>query len=173
MGTDDLRINERIQSNEVRLIDDKGDQRGVLKFREALDLARESGLDLVEVAPNAKPPVCKLLDYSKYKFEQEKKSREQKKRQKQVKLKEVRMQPKIEKHDLDFKTKKIVQFLSAGNKVKVTIRFRGRELAHTEFGRVVLDKVLDILVEGTFTLETRPHMEGRLMSMILAPKGHH
>jgi len=136
------RINEKIQVREVRLIDEKGEQRGIVPTVEAMEMARRTGLDLVEVSPTASPPVCKLLDYGKYRFEQEKKLREAKKKQKLVKLKEIRMQPKIEEHDLAFKTKHIAEFLGEGFKVKVTIRFRGRELAHTERGRDVLNKVL-------------------------------
>jgi translation initiation factor IF-3 len=157
-----------IQVREVRLIDSEGEQRGIMPTAEALVLAREAELDLVEVSPNANPPVCKLLDYGKYKFELDKKLRESKKRQKLVKLKEIRMQPKIEEHDLNFKTKHIKQFLSEGFKVKVTIRFRGRELAHTELGRKVLERVMDML-EGTYVLEKSPQMEGRMMSMFISP----
>ncbi|HOV63147.1 MAG TPA: translation initiation factor IF-3, partial [Spirochaetia bacterium] len=130
MADKDLRINEEIRVREVRLIEGDGTQR-VVPIQEALMLAREANTDLVEVAPQASPPVCKLMDYGKYKFDQEKKDKESKKKQKLIKIKEVRMQPKIEKHDLDFKTKHISEFLSEGNKVKVTVRFRGRELAHT------------------------------------------
>jgi translation initiation factor IF-3 len=162
------RINEMIQVREVRLIDSEGQQRGIMPTAEALGLAREAELDLVEVSPNANPPVCKLLDYGKYKFELEKKLRESKKKQKQVKLKEIRMQPKIEEHDLNFKTKHIKEFLSEGFKVKVTIRFRGRELAHTELGRKVLERVMDML-EDTYVLEKAPQMEGRMMSMFISP----
>jgi len=166
----DLRINNGIRVREVRFIDDKGEQLGVIATAKALEMAKSSGLDLVEVAPNAKPPVCKLLDYGKFKFEQEKKLRESKKKQKIVKMKEIRMQPKIEPHDLQFKTKHIQEFLDEGNKVKVTIRFRGRELAHTELGRAVLDRVLEML-EGPIVLDRNPMMEGRNMSMIVSPKG--
>ena len=132
-------------------------------------MAREAGLDLVEIAPQADPPVCKILDYGKYKFEQEKRIKDSKKKQKLIKIKEIRMQPKIEKHDLEFKTNHIREFLDEGNKVKVTVRFRGRELAHTELGRVVLEKVLELL-DGTFLLDKPPAMEGRFMSMTLNPK---
>lgn len=166
----DLRTNEKIRVREVRLIDDEGNQKGILPTIEALKMAQDRGLDLVEVAPNARPPVCKLIDYGKYKFEQEKKNRESKKKQKVVKLKEVRMQPKIETHDLEFKTKHIRDFLEGGNKVKVTIRFRGREMAHTELGRDVLVKIMDLLGEDCFNLDKSPMMEGRFMSMILSPK---
>jgi translation initiation factor IF-3 len=165
----DLRINEQIRIREVRLIDDEGNQRGIIPTTEALGLAREKGLDLVEVAPQSRPPVCRLLDYGKYKFEQEKKNREAKKKQKLVKMREVRMQPKIEEHDLQFKTKHIQEFLEEGNKVKVTIRFRGRELAHTELGRDVLLKIQEML-DTQFSVDKNPAMEGRFMSMILSPK---
>jgi len=163
------RINEKIQVREVRLIDEKGEQRGIVPTVEALEMARRTGLDLVEVSPTASPPVCKLLDYGKYRFEQEKKLREAKKKQKLVKLKEIRMQPKIEEHDLAFKTKHIAEFLGEGFKVKVTIRFRGRELAHTERGRDVLNKVLEHLGES-FIVDKTPVMEGRMMSMFISPK---
>lgn len=169
MAIKELRINERIQVREIRFIDDKGEQRGIVPTVEAMDAAKQAGLDLVEVSPTANPPVCKLLDYGKYKFEQEKRLKESKKRQKLVKLKEIRMQPKIDKHDLDFKTKHIKQFLEEGYKVKVTIRFRGRELAHTELGRNVLDRVLELL-ENSYVVEKLPKMEGRMMSMFVSPK---
>ena len=168
MASKDLRTNEAIKVREVRLVGGDGEQLGIIPTLEALELAREKGLDLVEVAPQAKPPVCRLLNYGKYKFEQEKKNRESRKKQKLVKMKEVRMQPKIETHDLDFKTKHIAEFLEQGSKVKVTIRFRGRELAHTELGKVVLDKILDRL-EVPYAVDRRPAMEGRFMSMILSP----
>ena len=170
MAVKDLRINEQIRVREVRLIDEEGNQKGIVPIREALEMAKEAGVDLVEVAPQSKPPVCKILNYGKYKFDLEKKNREQKKKQKLVKLKEVRMQPKIEKHDLAFKSKHVQEFLDGGNKVKVTIRFRGREMAHTELGRVVLDKLIELLEEGSFNLDNPPRMEGRFMSMILSPK---
>jgi translation initiation factor IF-3 len=155
---------------EVRLIDEEGKQLGVVAVTEALRLAQESVLDLVEIAPQASPPVCKILDYGKYRFELEKKNRESKKKQKLIKMKEIRMQPKIEEHDLLFKSKHVKEFLDEGNKVKVTVRFRGRELAHTERGRIVLDKVLALL-EDSFVLEKEPAMEGRFMSMVIGPKG--
>lgn len=169
MAQKELRINENIRVKEVRLVDHEGEQRGIVTTSEALAIAKDNGLDLVEVAPQANPPACKILNYGKYKFDLEKRKREAKKNQKVVKLKEVRMQPKIEKHDLDFKTKHVRSFLEEGNKVKVTIRFRGRELAHTELGKVVLDKVL-VLLEESYILDKRATMEGRTMSMILSPK---
>jgi translation initiation factor IF-3 len=166
----DLRINEAIRMREVRLIDAEGNQKGILPTIEALRMAREAGLDLVEIAPQAQPPVCKLLDYGKYKFDLEKKTRESRKHQKQVRIKEIRMQPKIDGHDLEFKTRHVREFLDEGNKVKVTVRFRGRELAHTELGKVVLDRILEKL-EGNFVLERAAQMEGRTMSLLLNPKG--
>ena len=132
------RINERIRVREVRLIDDEGNQKGIVPTVEALRMAKERDLDLVEVAPTANPPVCKILDFGKYRFEQEKKLRDSKKKQKVLKLKEIRMQPKIGPGDLDTKAKHVQEFLDEGNKVKVTIRFRGRELAHTDLGFGVL-----------------------------------
>jgi translation initiation factor IF-3 len=169
LAVKDLRINEQIRVREVRLIDGDGEQRGVLPVNEAIQLAQDAGLDLVEIAPNANPPVCKILDYGKYKFDQEKRNRESKKKQKLLKMKEIRMQPKIEKHDMEFKAKHIRDFLEDGNKVKVTIRFRGRELAHTELGRVVLEKIMELLGDS-FVIDRPPAMEGRFMSMILNPK---
>jgi translation initiation factor IF-3 len=164
----DLRINEQIRVREVRLISDDGEQQ-IVSTVEALEMAKNQDLDLVEVAPQANPPVCKILNYGKYRFENEKKAREAKTNQKIVKLKEIRMQPKIDDHDLDFKSKHVMQFLGEGNKVKVTIRFRGRELAHTELGLVVLNDVLK-LIEGSYVMDKPPAMEGRTMSMILSPK---
>ena len=163
-----LRINDMIRVPEVRLISADGRQAGVVSTEQAMELARENGLDLVEVSPMARPPVCKILDYGKYKFEQEKRIKESKRKQKLGKLKEIRMQPKIETHDLQFKARQVRQFLEEGNKVKVTIRFRGRELAHTEIGRDVLGRILKILVDAA-VLERRPQMEGRFMSMFLSP----
>lgn len=164
-----LRTNEQIRVREVRLIDEVGEQRGVLPTVEALRMARELGMDLVEIAPQSNPPVCKILDYGKFKFEQEKKLKDNRKHQKIVKIKEVRMQPKIDDHDLDFKSKHVKGFLEEGNKVKVTIRFRGRELAHTEIGEEVLKSVLT-KIEGMYVMERPPMMEGRFMSMMLIPK---
>jgi len=166
----DLRINEQIRVREVRLIRDDGDQQqGIITTLEALEIAKEHGLDLVEVAPNAVPPVVKIMDYGKFKFENEKKVRDSKKKQKLLKLKEIRMQPKIDEHDLDFKSKHVREFLAEGNKVKVTVRFRGREMAHTELGLDVLKDVL-ARIEGDYVMDKAPAMEGRFMSMVLSPK---
>ena len=164
-----LRINEQIRVREVRLIDDKGDQKGIVPTIEALKMAKEQELDLVEVAPQANPPVCKILDYGKYRFEQEKKLRDSKKNQKVLKLKEIRMQPKIGSGDLDTKAKHIQEFLDEGDKVKVTIRFRGRELAHTELGYDVLNEVLKRLTSA-YNIDKPAAMDGRNMSMTISAK---
>jgi len=165
----DLRINEQIRVREVRLVQDEGERQGIMSVQEALGIAQEMGMDLVEVAPQAVPPVVKILNYGKFKFENEKKVRDSKKKQKLLKLKEIRMQPKIDDHDLDFKSKHIKEFLLEGNKVKVTVRFRGRELAHTELGLDVLKEVL-ANIEGEYVMDKPPAMEGRFMSMVLSPK---
>lgn len=162
-----LRINEQIRVREVRLIDDEGEQNGILPTMEALRIAKERDLDLVEVSPNANPPVCKILNYGKYRFEQEKRLRDSRKNQKALKIKEIRMQPKIGPGDLDTKAKHVQEFLDEGNKVKVTIRFRGRELAHTELGYDVLNEVLKRLTENSYVVEKPAAMEGRFMSMTL------
>ena len=167
-----LRINEQIRVREVRLIDDEGEKSEVkiISTREALDLAKERNLDLVEVSPNANPPVCKILDFGKYRYEQEKRLRDSRKNKKALKIKEIRMQPKIGSGDLDTKAKHVQEFLDEGDKVKVTIRFRGRELAHTELGYDVLKEVEKRLKEGSYTIEKPAAMEGRFMSMTLNAK---
>jgi len=163
------RINEMIRVREVRLIDDEGNQLGIISTQEAVRLAKEKELDLVEVSPNANPPVCKILDYGKYRFEQEKKLRDSKKNQKVLKLKEIRMQPKIGAGDLDTKARHIQEFLDEGDKVKVTIRFRGRELAHTELGFEVLNEVTKRLTSA-YNIDKPAAMDGRNMSMTISPK---
>ena len=165
-----LRINEQIRVREVRLVDEEGGRNGIISTREALELAKDRDLDLVEVSPNANPPVCKILNYGKYRFEQEKRLRDSRKAQKALKLKEIRMQPKIGPGDLDTKAKHVQEFLDEGDKVKVTIRFRGRELAHTELGYDVLNEVLKRLTEGSYAIEKPAAMEGRFMSMTLNAK---
>ena len=167
----DLAINRQIKSQEVFLIGPQEEKIGVIPLRQALQQAEQLSLDLVEVAPQARPPVCKIINYGKFKFEQEKRQREQKKHQQQTKFKEIRMQPKINEHDVVFKTRQIQNFLTEGFKVKVTVRFRGRELAHTEYlGDNVLNKVLAHLEEHSYNIESRPKMEGRLLSMILSAR---
>ena len=171
MATKDLRINRQIRAREVLVIDQNGEQKGIMSAHEACMLAEDAGLDLVEVSPNANPPVCKILDFGKYRYEMEKKNREAKKNQVVVKVKEIRMQPKIEKQDLETKSKAIAKFLGEGNKVKVGIRFRGRELAHPELGKDVLDNILAKLTENgvAFNLDRSAIMEGKMMSMIVSP----
>ena len=155
----------------MRLIDENGEQKGVMKTFDAIRMAEEAGLDLVEVSPNANPPVCKILDFGKYRYELEKKQRDAKKNQAVIKVKEIRMQPKIDKHDLETKSKFIAEFLTEGNKVKVSIRFRGRELAHPELGKDVLDRILEILSENgvQYNLDKGAFMEGKMMSMFVSP----
>jgi len=171
LATRDLRVNRQIRAREVFVIDEDGNQKGIMSSFDAIELAEQAGLDLVEVSPNANPPVCKILDYGKFRYEQEKRLRDQKRNQVITKMKEIRMQPKIEQHDLNTKSKFIGDFLAEGNKVKVSIRFRGRELAHTELGKVVLDRILAQLTDnGVGYVVDRPAMmEGRMMSMILSP----
>ncbi len=171
MATRELRINRQIRAHQVLVIDENGVQRGTMSVPEACRLAEEAGMDLVEVSPNANPPVCKILDFGRYRYEMEKKSREAKKNQTVVKIKEIRMQPKIEKHDLETKSKAIAEFLQQGNKVKVSIRFRGRELAHPELGKAVLDRILDTLTEMgvLYNLDKGALMEGKMMSMTVSP----
>lgn len=171
MATKDLRINRQIRAREVLVIDENGVQKGVMSAFDACRLAEDAGLDLVEVSPNANPPVCKILDFGKYRYEMEKKQREAKKNQAVVKVKEIRMQPKIEKHDLETKSKAIAEFLAEGNKVKVSVRFRGRELAHPELGKVVLEKILEALtgLGVSYNLDKGAFMEGKMMSMMVSP----
>jgi translation initiation factor IF-3 len=164
----ELRTNERIKAREVRVIDDTGAQLGVMSLREALDKARERNVDLVEVAPTASPPVCRLLDYGKFRYEQTKKEREARRNQKIVSLKEVRLRPKIDDHDLATKGKTAQKFLEEGDKVKLTVMFRGRELAHTDIGRDILDKVAEHLRE-IGNIDQPPKMEGKSMTMLVSP----
>jgi translation initiation factor IF-3 len=154
---------------QVRLIDDKGDNRGVVSIREAMRLADEAGLDLVEISPGADPPVCKLLDIGKYKYEAQKKANEARKKQKVIEVKEIKLRPGIDDHDYDVKMKAMRRFVEEGDKVKVTMRFRGRELAHQELGMKILDRVRDEMADLT-KVEQHPKMEGRQMVMVIAPK---
>jgi len=162
------RINERIRVPEVRLIDEKGQQVGVVKVDEALNYAREKDLDLVEIAAEARPPVCRVLDYSKYKYEQEQKKKAARKHQQQVTVREMKLRPKIATHDYETKKGHILRFLKQGQKVKVTIMFRGREMAHPERGEVLLRKLADEIAEFG-TIEQQPNQEGRNMTMLMAP----
>jgi translation initiation factor IF-3 len=160
-------VNEHIRVREVRLIDDDGNQLGVLPTLQALQIARERGLDLVEVAPTAVPPVCRLLDYGRFKYEQEKKDREARKNQKTVLMKEVRLRPKTDEHDIDTKAKQIERFVEDGDKVKVTLRFRGREMVHPNVGRALLEDLAN-RVKNVATVERMPLMEGNSMTMIFS-----
>jgi translation initiation factor IF-3 len=163
------RINRQIRISPVRVIADDGAQLGVLSIDEALAAAQERGLDLVEVAPLARPPVVKIMDYGKFKFEQAKAARAAKKKQHVIHLKEVKYRPGIDEHDFAFKTRHAREFLQDGNKVKVTMMFRGRQMAHTELGREVLDRVTAEL-KDIGKIEQEPRLEGRNMSMVIAPK---
>ena len=163
-----IRINEQIRISPVRLIDDEGGQVGIVSIEEARDLAFDRGLDLVEVASEARPPVVKLMDYGKYKYEAQRAAREAKKKQHHVQVKEVKFRPGIEDHDYEFKTRHARRFLEEGNKVKLTMMFRGRQVTHPELGRDVLLRVTEDLKE-VGKVETRPSFEGRVMSMVLAP----
>jgi translation initiation factor IF-3 len=152
----------------VRVIDEEGNQVGIIPTRDALEMARQRGLDLVEVAPNAVPPVCRLMDYGKFRYEQSRRERESRKHQHVVELKEIRLQPKIDDHDVETKRRQAMKFLDGGDKVKFTVRFRGREMAHPEIGR----QILEGLAEGLrpyATIEQPPRMEGRTMTLHLAP----
>lgn len=160
-------MNESINVAEVRVIDADGEMRGVMTVADAIALAQESGLDLVEVSPNADPPVCKILDYGKYKYEQQKKANEARKKQKTIDVKEVKIRPGIEKHDYDVKMRNARRFLEDGDKVKVTMRFRGREMAHQEIGMELLQKMKEELADvGKVDLE--PKKEGRQIIMVLS-----
>ena len=171
MATKDLRINRQIRSREVFLIDENGEQKGVMNTYDAFRLAEEAGLDLVEVSPMANPPVCKILDFGKYRYEMEKKQKEAKKNQTVTKLKEVRMQSKIADNDINTKSKAISEFLGEGNKVKVSIRFKGRTMTNPELGKEVLDTILVKLSDMgcAFNLDKSAFMEGKMMSMMLSP----
>lgn len=161
-------MNERIRVPEVRLIDTEGKQVGVVRTSDAMSQAREAGVDLVEVAAQASPPVARLMDYGRYKYEQSKKERDAKKHQANVQLREVRMKPKIDTHDIDFKTRTAAKLLKRGDKVKVTVMFRGREITHPQIGKNLLDRVLGSLGEIAL-MEREAALEGRHMTMILAP----
>jgi translation initiation factor IF-3 len=162
-----LRVNERIRVPEVRVIDENGEQAGIMRTRDALSMARQRNFDLVEVAPNAQPPVCRLLDYGKYRYEQTKKERDARKTQKVITVKEIRLEPKIAEHDLKVKARLARGFLEDGDKVKITVRFRGRELAHTDIGQGLLEQLIEMLKDIS-TLDQSPRMEGKSLTMIMA-----
>jgi translation initiation factor IF-3 len=162
-------VNFEIDVPQVRLIDAAGENRGVVSIREAIRLAEEAGLDLCEISPNAAPPVCKILDFGKYKYEAQKKAAEARKKQKVIEIKEIKLRPGIDTHDYDVKMKAMHRFLDEGDKVKVTLRFRGREMAHQELGMKVLERVRDDLADKA-KVESSPKMEGRQMTMVISPK---
>ena len=162
-------INERIRDREVRLVSESGEQLGIMSSREALKLAREADLDLVKIAPNAKPPVCKIIDYGKYRYELARKEKEAKKKQKTMEVKEVRLSPNIDTNDLNTKANQARKFITKGDKVKVTLRFRGREMAHMASSRHVLDDFAKQLADVA-TVEKAPKVEGRSMTMFLTEK---
>lgn len=166
---DGPRANEDIQADPVRLVDADGEMVGVIGLQEAIDMAMEVGLDLVEVSPNADPPVCKILDYGKFKYEAQKKANEARKKQKVIEVKEIKMRPGIDDHDYEVKMKAVRRFLDEGDKVKMTIRFRGREMAHQDLGLKVLERVREEVGEIA-KVEQHPRPEGRLMTMVIAPK---
>ncbi|MGF0040510.1 translation initiation factor IF-3 [Peptoniphilaceae bacterium SGI.131] len=166
----ELQINEEIRYKEVRLIGSDGEQLGIVSSKEAMDMAIEKNLDLVLISPNAQPPVCKIMDYGKYRYDLIKKNKEAKKKQKTITVKEVRLSPSIEVHDLNVKARQATKFLSEGNKVKVSIRFRGRELGHTEIGEKIMTDFYELL-KDVGQQEKKPKMEGRVLVMNLQPKG--
>lgn len=166
-----VRVNNQIRARQVRVIDENGEQLGILDPRDAVREAESRELDLVEVAPQAVPPVCRIMDYGKYRYEQKRRARESRKHQHTVTLKEIKFRPKIDKHDFDYKANHVREFLSAGNKVKVTIMFRGREMAHPEFGQEILRKVVEAtsdLTVGEYNTQGS-RLEGRNMSLVLQP----
>ena len=164
-----LRINGEIHIREVRVTSATGEQLGIMPTREAMRLAEEQHLDLVEVAPKARPPVCRIMVFGKYRYEQQKREKEARKKQKVITIKEVKLRPNIEQHDYEVKLKHAMRFLGEGNKVKVTIMFRGRELSHPELGQEILDRVAEDL-KDSIIVDRKPKLEGRNMIMIVAPK---
>jgi translation initiation factor IF-3 len=165
----DIQVNHEIKAREVRVIDSNGQQLGIMSLKEALRIAQERQLDLVKVASDAKPPVCKIMDYGKYKYEQSKREKEARKNQKIINIKEIRMNPTIEEHDFQVRVRNALRFLKDGDKVKVTIKFRGREITHTQLGEEVLKKMAENVKEVGF-IEKSPQIEGRNMVMIISPK---
>ncbi len=163
------RLNHRIRVPEIRVIDSEGNQLGVMDTREALSIAREQGLDLVEIAPTAQPPVCRILDYGKYKYETAKKTKEAKKKAHTVDVKGIRMRYGTEAHDLEYRVKDTIRFLQEGNKVQVTLIFRGREVSHPEIGRAQLEKLAQLVSEAG-SVERPPVLEGKRMTLLLTPK---
>ena len=169
MQKDGPRTNEEIRVREVQLIDAEGENRGTVPTHEALQMAREAGLDLVEISPNNNPPVCKILDHGKFKFQAQKKAAEARKKQKTVEIKEIKLRPMIDDHDYDVKMRAMLRFFEEGDKVKITLRYRGREMAHQEIGTKLLDKVKAAVAEVA-KVEQDAKFEGRQVVMVLAPR---
>jgi translation initiation factor IF-3 len=167
--SNELRINEEIRAREIRVVSADGEQLGIMQVRDALRIALEKELDLVEVAPNAKPPVCRIMDYGKYRYEQSKREREARKKQRIIEIKEIRMTPKIEEHDFQVKVKAAQKFLKDGDKVKAIIRFRGREIVHADLGKSLLMQLFESVRDGA-VMEREPKIEGKNMIMILSGK---
>ncbi|NLJ77374.1 MAG: translation initiation factor IF-3 [Peptococcaceae bacterium] len=167
--TKDFRVNEGIRAREVRVVNTDGNQLGIFSSREALRLAEEKQLDLVEISPAARPPVCKIMDFGKYKYEQSKREKEARKKQKTISVKEVKLRPNIEDHDFEVKARNAIRFLKEGDKVKATIIFRGREIVHTQLGQKLLKRLAE-RVQDISQVERHPRLEGRNMIMILSPK---
>lgn len=165
------RVNERIRAPEIRLIGAEGENVGLITPEAAMDMAREVGLDLVEISPNANPPVAKIMDFGKFKYEQQKKESEARKKQKTIEVKEIKFRPNTDTHDYDVKMRSVFKFLEGGDKVKITLRFRGREMAHMDLGRKLLERVADDVVEFG-KIETMPRLEGRQMVMMINPIKH-
>ncbi|MEM6356765.1 MAG: translation initiation factor IF-3 [Pseudomonadota bacterium] len=163
------RVNRAIRVPQIRLIDENGDNVGVVRPEEGVSMAEEVGLDLVEISPNASPPVCKIMDFGKFKYETQKKAAEARKKQKVIEVKEVKFRPNIDTHDYDVKMRSVTKFLGEGDKVKVTLRFRGREMAHQELGRDLLQRVAGDITE-LGKVESMPKLEGRQMTMVIAPQ---
>ncbi len=163
------RVNDKIRAPEIRLIGAEGENIGVVSPERGMDLARDAGLDLVEISPNANPPVCKIMDFGKYKYETQKRESEARKKQKTIEIKEVKFRPNTDTHDYDVKMRNVVKFLGNGDKVKVTLRFRGREMAHLELGRSLLERVAAD-VEEIGKIDNMPKMEGRQMVMMISPQ---
>ncbi|MBN2279779.1 MAG: translation initiation factor IF-3 [Candidatus Marinimicrobia bacterium] len=163
------RINEEIESLEIRLISSEGEQLGVVSLQKALDAAREAEMDLVEISPDAEPPVCRIMDFGKFRYKQQMKAKKSKKKQHKVKLKEVRFRPNIDSHDFQMKVNHARKFLETGNSVKVTVMFRGRELAHKEFGFDLVDQIVENLAD-VGSLEKQPQGEGKLINAVIKPK---
>lgn len=168
IASKELRINEKITAKEVRLIGNDGQQHGIMSASAALEIAYDAGYDLVEISPNAVPPVCKVMDYGKYRFESDKREKEQKKKQQVIEVKEVQLSCRIDTHDFETKVSHALRFLASGNKVKVVVRYRGREMAHLEIGKEILDRFTAAVAEGG-TVSKEPVLEGRSMTMFISP----